>query len=132
MKERGIIQSISIIIIILVIVFLSQQPYFRKVGENVYNQTVPQVGSYWSKADNWARANIYPKISDIYSKVSSGAQDRGESIKNDLNQEKQKVSENFGEKIKNYFSGIVDSVFHPSSENSQSQNCTQTFPNATK
>ncbi len=96
-NERGFIQYIVIIIIILVIVFLSQQPYFRGIGKNIYNQAEAQIGSYWSKANNWVRVNVYPR-------VSSEAQKRGEAIKEEVNKEKNAIAQNIWEKIKKYFS----------------------------
>ncbi|MEK7658295.1 MAG: hypothetical protein AAB352_00325 [Patescibacteria group bacterium] len=133
MEKSVIIKNISIVVIILTAVFLSQQPYFKKTSKDLYNKAVTQIGPYWSNAENWAKSNIYPKIGDVYSKASSEAQDRGEGIKNELTLQKEKVSENFGEKIKNYFSGIVDSVFNPSknaSQNASQQNCPQSCPAA--
>lgn len=111
MNEKGFIQYIVIIIIILVIVFLSQQVYFKKIGKNLYDQSATQIGGYWQKAGAWVSTNVYPKL-------SSEAARRGEAIKTEAVAEKQKVSENIGENIKNYFSGVVDSVFNPGKNNS--------------
>ncbi len=113
MNEKGFIQYIVIIIIILAVVFLSQQPYFMGIGKKLYDQSAA-----------WVKANIYPRISSEVIK-------RGEAIKSEANQEKEKISESLGEKIKNYFSGVVDSVFNPG-KNNNSQNsspqCPQTNP----
>ena len=120
MKERGFIQYIVIIGIILAVVFLSQQAYFRGIGKNIYEKIDAQVGSYWSDANDWIKANIYPRVSSEVTK-------RGEAIKSEVNQEKEKISESLGEKIKNYFSGVVDSVFNPE-KNDNSQNNGQQCP----
>jgi len=98
-NEKGVIQYIAVIIIIFVVVFLSQQPYFRGIGKNVYNQAEAQVGSYWAKASDWVRANVYPR-------VSGEVQKRGEAIKDEVNKEKNAVAQNIWEKIKNYFANI--------------------------
>lgn len=111
MNEKGFIQYIAIIIIILIIVFLSQQAYFKEIGKKLYDQSAVQIGGYWQKAGAWVGANIYPKL-------SSEVTERGETIKKEVGAEKQKISESVGEKIKNYFSGIVDSVFNPGKNNS--------------
>ena len=58
----------------------------------------------------------------IYPKISGEVQKRGDRIKNEVSQEKQKVSENIGQKISNYFSGVTESILHPGTP----QNCQPT------
>jgi hypothetical protein len=53
-------------------------------------------------------------------------QKRGEIIKNEIDSEKEKVSTNVGDKIKNYFSGIAESVIHPGNNSCET---TQTSSN---
>ncbi|MEK7080467.1 MAG: hypothetical protein AAB925_01370 [Patescibacteria group bacterium] len=116
MKKKIFIRNISVIIIILTVVFLSQQPHFGEIGKNLYDQGAAYISGHWEKASDWLEGNVYHR-------VSSEAVKRGEAIKSEVNQEKQKVSENLGKKIKDYFSGVVDSVFNPDkNNNSQSNN----------
>ncbi|MEK7562527.1 MAG: hypothetical protein AAB509_02525 [Patescibacteria group bacterium] len=88
MQKREFIKYIAIIIIILVIVFLSQQPYFRGYGKDIYG-----------KVDSWVRTNVY-------SKVSGEVEKRGEAIKEEVNKEKNAVAQNIWDKIKNYLASV--------------------------
>jgi hypothetical protein len=112
MNEKGFIKYIVIIIVILVIAFLSQQLFSRSNENTFISDTANQIGTYLAKGSNWAVSNIYPKI-------SGEVQKRGDMIKNEVDQEKNKISESIGEKISNYFSGVTDSILHPGTP----QNC---------
>lgn len=117
MEAKTSIKYISIIIIILVVVFLSQQAFFKGTEKTFISNAGDQIKTYLSKGSDWVASNVYPKI-------SGEVQKRGDAIKEEINQEKQKVSESIGEKIKNYFSGISDSVFNPGKlKQNQNQNC---------
>jgi hypothetical protein len=117
-KKTNNIKYFFIIIVILAIVFLSQQSYSKEFGKNWAIKASESVSGYWAKGASWATEHVY-------SKASEEVQNRGEVIKSEINNEKEKVSENISEKIKNYFSGVVDSVIHPTAkeENANTQNC---------
>lgn len=106
--KRKIIRNIIIVIIILAAAFLSQQAYFGGTSEPFFSQGTKAAQDYWAKGSSW---------------VGGEAQKRGDIIKNEINQEKEKVSETIGEKIKNYFSGIIDNIFNPGKKNNESQSC---------
>ena len=110
--QKSIIISIIAIIIILVVAFLSQQAYSRGVAKTIVSAATNQASTYVGKGSDWVISKIYPKI-------SGEVQKRGDIIKNEVNQEKNKVSQNIGEKISNYFSGVANSVIHPGTP----QNC---------
>lgn len=114
-QEKGFIKYIVIIAIILIVVFLSQQAYFRGIGKNIFLQGSGVAQDYLTKGSNWAKDNVYPKI-------SGEVQKRGDIIKNEINTEKEKISETIGEKIKDYFSGVADSILHPG-QNDNNCNC---------
>jgi hypothetical protein len=117
MRERGFTKYIVIIIVILVVVFLSQRAYLFKKGNTFtfVSDAMSQAQAYLAKGSGWVSDNVFPKI-------SGEVQKRGDMIKSEVNKEKEKVSENIGEKIQNYFSGIADSVLHPGENNNcQSQ-----------
>lgn len=103
MREKGFIQYITIIIIILVIVFLSQQPYFRGYGKNISREVEALVGSYWLKTAEWTKINIYPKIGGEVAK-------RGEALKEEvaekITEQKNNFVKNIWNKFKNYFANI--------------------------
>ena len=121
--EKKIIISIVAIIVILAAVFLSQQAFFKNWGKGVSTKAADSTNSYLTKASNLVSSKVLPTI-------SGEVQKRGDIIKNEVSQEKQKISENIGTKIKNYFSGVVDNIFHPAQNKSCTQNCqpSQTQP----
>ena len=111
MEQTGFIKYFIIIIVILAVVFLSQQAYSRGFGKALISNATGQAEGYLSKGSNWVLSRIYPKI-------SGEVQKRGDIIKNEVTQEKNKVSENIGTKISNYFSGVTNSILHPGQTNS--------------
>jgi len=120
MQEKGFIKYIVIIAVILIVVFFSQQAYFKGIGKNASSKGSGVVQDYLTKGSNWVKDSVYPKI-------SGEVQKRGDIIKNEIQIEKQKVSESIGEKLKNYFSGVADSILHPGQNNN---NC-ETQPSQT-
>jgi predicted PurR-regulated permease PerM len=110
--EKKIIISLVGIIIVLGAVFFGRQAYTQGFGKNLVSDATSKAQAYLAKGSDWAMSTIYPKVSGEVAK-------RGDMIKNEVAQEQQKVSENIGTKIKNYFSGIADSVVHPGTP----QNC---------
>lgn len=115
MEQRVFIKYIIIIAVILVAVILSQQPFLRQWGQKVASKAPAPVQTYLTKGSSWASGSVLQKIGGEVAK-------RGDMIKNEVTQEKQKVSENILEKIKNYFSGVENSVIHPG----EPQNCQPT------
>lgn len=102
--EKGFIKNVVIIIIILVAVFFSQQPNFREYGKNLYNQAFAQGQSWWQGAYSYAKQNVFPKIGGEVEK-------KKEVIQDELQKEKNKMSENILQKIKNYFLNIISRTF---------------------
>ena len=111
-QQQGSIKYIVIIIVILLIAFFSQQAYSASTGKTLISDATGQASAYLAQGSNWAMSKIYPKVDGAVEK-------RGDMIKNEVTQEKQKVSENIGTKIENYFSGVANSVVHPGTP----QNC---------
>lgn len=121
MELKGIIKYIAVIIIVLLIAFFSQQAYYQGTEKTFISDAKNYAAAYLAKGSNWATSKIYPK-------VSGEVQKRGDIIKNEIKQEKEKVSENIGEKISNYFSGVANSVMHPGDP----QNCSTPTTSSTK
>jgi len=115
------IKYILIIVAILGIVFLGQQAFVRGVSENVISRASDQIRTYVAKGSKWA-------VSAIISPISGGVEGGKEAITNEITQEKEKISESVGEKIKNYFSGITDSILHPGENNNCPTQPTETTP----
>jgi hypothetical protein len=101
--DKKIIFYTILIITILVLVFLGQQAYSRAIGKTLISAATDKASEYMSEGSNWVMSNIYPKI-------SAQVQKRGEMIKTEVNQTKQKVTEDIPKKIENYFSGIANSI----------------------
>ena len=118
-NQKKFIKYIIIVAIILSIVFLSQQSYSREFGKNLFFKASETISGYWTKGSNWVTDDVYPKVNE-------DVQKRGEIIKNEIDSEKEKVSTNIGDKIKNYFSGIAESVIHPGNNSCEA---TQTSSN---
>lgn len=117
MQEKGFVKYILVIIVILVVVFFSQRAYLFKKGNTFtfVSDAMSQAQDYLAKGSGWVSEKVFPKI-------GGEVQKRGDMIKNEVNKEKEKVSESIAEKIQNYFSGIADSVLHPGENNNcQSQ-----------
>ena len=122
MKQEGFIKYIVIIIVILLVAFLSHQAYSWGTGKTLISDATDQASAYLAKGSNWA-------TSQIYSKISGEVQNRGDMIKNEIEQEKNKISENILEKTKNYFSEVANSVLHPGTpQNCPTQTSSQTQP----
>jgi len=66
---------------------------------------------------------IFRLLNLIFTRVPDP--ERGDIIKNDINQEKNKISGSIRKKIENYFSGIANSIIHPG-ENNNCNCATQT------
>lgn len=116
MSEKGFVQYIAIIAVILAVVFLSQQPYFRGIGRDMFSKGSSAVQGYLAKGSNWAKDIALPKISGEVAQKQA-------MVANGIDQQKEKVSESVGTKIKNYVSGVVDSVLGKSNSNFSAQNC---------
>jgi predicted PurR-regulated permease PerM len=112
--NKKLIFYIILIVIILVLVLLSQQVYSRLIAKTLVSTATDQIKAYLSKGSNWAMSNIYPKI-------SGEVQKREGMIQTEVDQEKQKISDNIVTQIENYFSGVSNSILHPGQTNN---NCT--------
>ena len=88
MNKKEIIKNIVIIIVLLTVVFLSQQPYFNEIGKKFYFQAEARVKVYWN--------SIYPK-------VRGEVEQKSAVIKQEIDQQKNNIMQNTWEKIKNYF-----------------------------
>ena len=76
--------------------FFEPAGIFQGIGKTLISDATNQAKAYMAKGSNWAMSKIYPKI-------SGEVQKRGGMIKNEVNQEKQKVSENIGKKLEIIF-----------------------------
>jgi len=86
------IKNIIIVIAILSVVFLSQQPYFRQTGERLYSQAETQV-----------KNNLYPM-------VSGEVEQKSAFIQEEIAKQKNNFAQNVWGDIKNYFAGIFSKV----------------------
>lgn len=112
MNEKGFAKYIVIIIVILFVVFLSQEGRFSGEGKTFtfVNGVVDQAQAFVAKGSGWVMDKVFPNI-------AGEVQKRGEMVKDGVEKEKEKISESATEKVKNYFSGITDSILHPGENN---------------
>lgn len=106
MEQKGFVKYILIIAVILAAAVLSQQPFVKQWGQKAVSKAPAPVQTYLTKGSTWVNGQVLPKI-------GGEVQKRGEMIKNEVSQEKEKISENILEKVKNYFTGIENSIIHP-------------------
>lgn len=100
---KKIIFYIILIAVILFLVFLSQNAISGKFGGAMISGATDQASEYLTKGSNWVSSNIY-------SKITGEVEKRGEEIQNELNQQKEKVTEGIINKVENYFSGVANSL----------------------
>ena len=110
--EKNFILPILAIIFILVFVFLSQQIYFKQVGQNLISAANNQAGAQLSKGSAWVNTNVV-------SKVAEGSKSGGAAVIIVNSTDKKNNSENILKKTENYFSGIANSITKPGTP----QNC---------
>lgn len=104
--KGALLKYVLIISVILGIAFLSQNVFSWANAKTFVYDAVGQAKAYLGQGSNWAAQALLPSL-------SGEVQKRGEMIKDEVITEKEKISESVGEKIKNYFSGIADSVINP-------------------
>ena len=122
--NKILIACIIGIITVLAVVFLSQQAYFKGVGNTFISTATNQDSAYLSKGSSWAASNIY-------SKIGGEVQNGGDLMQNGINQTKEKISDsakNISEKIQNYFSGIGNSILGKENNNNCQTQPAQTSP----
>ena len=98
-SSAGFITNIVIIIALVAVVFLSQQPYFEEAGKGLYFQADAQVRVYWEKASDWFKNNIYPR-------VSGEVEQKSAVIQEEITKQKNNIAQNIWGNIKNYFANI--------------------------
>lgn len=99
------IKNLIIIGVIVAIVIFSQQPAFKSVGQNTYSWITKNTSPYTQKATNWATNNLYPIVNKEISQ-------KKELVAQEINSEKAKVSQTLADKIKNYITNAIDSLFN--------------------
>ena len=117
---RQMLKNIIIILIIVIVVFLSQQPQFAVLGQNAYTWIEKKADPYTSKINDVLENKIYPVVGG---EVNKRKDIISQEIDQQLTTEKEKISQTLSEKIKNYLTNVVDSIFFPGKSNTnQSSN----------
>jgi hypothetical protein len=111
------IKNIIIIAIILGLVVVSQQPHVKSWGQNALSWVEKTADPYTSKVTDLFENKVYPVVSGEVSKKVDIA---GQEINLQIETQKEKISQSLAEKIKNYFSNIIDSIFFPNKINQPS------------
>ena len=96
---KNMIKNIVIIIVLLAVVFLSQQLYFEEVGKKLYSQVEAQVNIYWIKIADWFGSNVYTR-------VSGEVEEKSAVVQKEITKQKDNIVQNVWEKTKTYFASI--------------------------
>jgi len=95
-SNRGFIQYIVLIAVVLGVVFLSQQPFLHPYEKKAYAVVSEQANLYWTKASLWFTASIYPR-------VAQEVANRGEPLQSAVVEQKNNLAQSVWENIKNFF-----------------------------
>ena len=109
---REIIKNIIVIIIILAILVLSQQPHFEGVGKSLYSKVVGWLKILWQKCKDFWNKHILHRLSTEIEK-------RQEIAKEELQKEAKEASLTIWQKIKNYISEFFRKIFFRTSQETQ-------------
>jgi hypothetical protein len=107
------IKNLIIIAIIIGAVVISQQPAVKGWGQNTLSWIEKKTDPYTSKITDLFEKKLYPTIGGEVEK-------RKDIIEQEIAEEKEKISETLAEKIKKYFSNIIDLIFFPNRTNQSS------------
>ena len=98
------IRNIIIILIILAILFLSQQSYSGESGNNIYRKIEGWGKALWQTCKDFWDKNISDRITSEIGKRQRIAE---EEIKKETNE----IGQNVWEKTKDYFVGLFSGLF---------------------
>jgi hypothetical protein len=91
-----IIRNIIIIAVIILIVFLGQKPYFQKQGTIWLQKADSYISPYKQKIDDFIKNQVLGRVGGEVDK-------KKQEITQELSAQKEKVSQDLWQQIKNYF-----------------------------
>ncbi len=114
MNKKTLFFNLSIIILILVVVFFSQQPYFKSyfkehpflqnIIKTIYQKIREVIGNIWQKIkivfENYILSNLQKE-----------AEKRKENIEEELKEETEKAKQSAFQKIKDFFRVQLQKIF---------------------
>jgi uncharacterized membrane protein len=103
-NERGFVQNIVMIAVLLAVVFLSQQRYARPIVQNAYAQASNIISPYITKTTHSLQAGILPKVSGEVAK-------RGDTLQEAVVTQKNSAAQTTWENIKNFFAEKFSTTF---------------------
>jgi len=103
MQKRTIVTNILILVVLLVIIFLSQQPYFNTIGKQFYSKIQINTKIYWTNIKDWLENNVYPR-------VSGEVESKSGIIQQEINKQKNNIAQNIWLNIKNYFADVFTKI----------------------
>lgn len=96
MKVGVFLKNGGVIGLILLMIFLSQQPYFKDVSKNFTFPFLKKGNGYFSNAPlDWLRANVYPR-------VALEAEKRGEEVQEEITHQTEEVKQSALDSFRNY------------------------------
>lgn len=99
------LKSIIIVIVILVILWLGQAPYFQQMGRNLYTKAELWVRGLWQSGVNFWNQHILGRVSSEIDK-------RQEIVKKQIDGQAEQVGQTVWQQIKNYFLGLIGQKQH--------------------
>ncbi len=101
-ENGGFTKYIVIVAIILVVVFMSQQPQFRVIGQKAYQKATQ--ATYWTKAEDWIKNSLWLKVSGEAANIKA-------STTQEITKQKNNLVENLWEQLKSYFAAKLSNMF---------------------
>lgn len=98
------LKNIIIILIILAILILGQQVYFKNLGKEAYQKATGWGKTIWQKCESYWNKNILHRVTSEIDK-------RQNIAKQEIKKETKEVGQNIWEKVKNYFIGLFNGIF---------------------
>lgn len=100
-----ILRNIVFIIIILAILILSRQPYFERLGKDLYRKVEGWGKTLWQKVVEYWNKNILHKVTTEIEK-------RQNIAKQEIKKETKEVTQTIWQKLKNYILGLFSGIFN--------------------
>lgn len=99
----GVLKYIIFIALIFLILVLGQQPYFEKIGHDIWQKVGGWGTGVWNLCVNYWNKHIFKS-------VTSEVEKRQNIAKDEIKGQAKEVTLNVWQKIKNYFGEIFNSI----------------------
>ncbi|MFA5878041.1 MAG: hypothetical protein WC845_01615 [Candidatus Staskawiczbacteria bacterium] len=101
---RQLVTGVILIVVIIIVAVLSQQPYFETQGNGLYKKVELRGQALWQAGENYWNNNIVHRATTEIEK-------RQDIAKDELKAGTKQISKNAWEKMKDYFSDLLSGLF---------------------